>query len=350
MTKKPNSCPTPKRSKKDKHSKEPKEEKKDERKKDLKLHKTIPVNSAIETSTHCYSILSKLGAGGFGDVYEVVRKSDKLVCAVKVEFVKNSPDRRLKKEYEIYREITKAKLRGAPNSKHLMEVIDYGECKGVAHFMFMPLCGQSLDSVLKKKSPSLETAINLADQTLQAVQNFHSFMHIHRDLKPANFVLGKPPDDQRVFLIDFGMAVKFCIDPKKMPRTSVYDFIGTMRYASRTTHQGMPQTRKDDIESWFYVTLEFFSPKILPWSGEKNSKAVNTLKEEFFVEEPKEVFSKLPPSFVQIAALINETKPIEQPDYDAIHKALMEVAINHGLWINGPLEFSSPELEEYVLY
>lgn len=145
----------------------------------------------------------------------------------------------------------------------------------------------------------LGTAVQLAEQALRAVQNFHSFAHIHRDLKPANFVLGIPPKDNKLFLIDFGMAVKYCTNPKKMPRTSVYEFIGTLRYASRTTHQGMPQSRKDDIESWFYLVrfslsgfisnlfqvLEFFRRRILPWSDVKDTKKVAELKTQLFIEE-----------------------------------------------------------------
>lgn len=56
----------------------------------------LPVNSAIETATDCYIVINKLGSGGFGDVYEVKRRADNRIFAVKVEFVKTTEDRRLK--------------------------------------------------------------------------------------------------------------------------------------------------------------------------------------------------------------------------------------------------------------
>lgn len=34
--------------------------------------------------------------------------------------------------------------------KHIMPALDFGECPGVAQFLFMPLCGPSLESLSKK--------------------------------------------------------------------------------------------------------------------------------------------------------------------------------------------------------
>lgn len=141
------------------------------------------------------------------------------------------------------------------------------------------------------------TALGLSHQTLLSIKNFHGLGRIHRDIKPANFVLGRLPFDSLVFLIDFGMAVRYVTDPKKMPATSAYEFIGTRAYAARTCHAGKPQSRKDDLESWLFVVrslflpsllallqaCEFFKRDILPWSktGIKD-KEVLSMKQTFF--------------------------------------------------------------------
>ncbi|KAI6174731.1 Protein kinase domain-containing protein [Aphelenchoides bicaudatus] len=220
-----------------------------------------------------------------------------------------------------------------------MGVIDYGECPELVHFMFMPLCGQSLESILKDRMPTFETALILSEQTLRAVQNFHTFMHIHRDLKPANFVFGQVPWHNKIFLIDFGMAVRFCVDPKKMPKTSVYDFIGTLRYAPRNMHKGMPQGRKDDLESWLYVVFELYKREILPWSHERDTKRVEFQKERMFIEMPESIFGELPSCFMKIAREINKLSIFEQPKYDSIHAAFYKLANEMKVRFNDPLEF-----------
>lgn len=59
--------------------------------------------------------------------------------------------------------------------------LDYGECGAVVNFMFMPLCGKSLESIQREKVPTIGTAIILSEQCLRAVQNFHTIsMNIHR--------------------------------------------------------------------------------------------------------------------------------------------------------------------------
>ncbi|VDL71080.1 unnamed protein product [Nippostrongylus brasiliensis] len=46
----------------------------------------LPLNTAITTRSNKYIVIKKLGAGGFGDVYEVHRERDSGVLAMKTEF------------------------------------------------------------------------------------------------------------------------------------------------------------------------------------------------------------------------------------------------------------------------
>ncbi|KAI6171984.1 Protein kinase domain-containing protein [Aphelenchoides besseyi] len=77
------------------------------------------------------------------------------------------------------------------------------------------------------------------------------------------------------------MAVRFCTNPSKMPTSSAYQFIGTRCYASRITHNEKPQTRRDDLESWFYICLGVFKLGILLWANEQEPM-VRHLKDNLF--------------------------------------------------------------------
>ncbi|KAK5967435.1 hypothetical protein GCK32_013818 [Trichostrongylus colubriformis] len=47
---------------------------------------TLPFNTLITTRTNKYVVIKKLGAGGFGDVYEVQRERDNGMLAMKTEY------------------------------------------------------------------------------------------------------------------------------------------------------------------------------------------------------------------------------------------------------------------------
>ncbi|KAI6180768.1 Protein kinase domain-containing protein [Aphelenchoides besseyi] len=120
--------------------------------------------------------------------------------------------------------------------KNLLNYYDYGGVGGTCNFLFLPLLGASLKELLETKTPTYCTSIQLSIQTLRSIRSFHKLGRIHRDIKPSNFVQGREDDTNTIYLIDFG-----------------WRFIGTKVYASCATHKRKPQTRRDDMESWFFV-------------------------------------------------------------------------------------------------
>jgi hypothetical protein len=67
----------------------------------------------------------------------------------------------------------------------------------------------------------------------------------------------------RVYLIDFGLTVKY-VNPdgshmrsSKRPRSGTLK-TGTARYASVNVHEGRSHSRRDDLESLCYVFLDLY--------------------------------------------------------------------------------------------
>ncbi|KAI6197497.1 Protein kinase domain-containing protein [Aphelenchoides besseyi] len=295
----------------------------------------LPPRSIIRTNNNKYLVIRQLGRGGFGDVYGVYRTSDGVLMAAKVEWTKKVEEPRLMREYEIYQEINHLKKSNPSAVENLMPCNDVGGVPDVCYFLFLPLLGLSLKDLLGVKTPSYQTAIQITIQTLRSIQNFHGLGRIHRDIKPANFAIGVREEVNTVFLIDFGMAVRFCTDPSKMPTTSVYQFIGTRCYASRTTHNEKPQTRRDDLESWLYVCLEVFKRGILPWSNDAEPM-VCQLKENLFEKLPSAIFSQVPSCFEQFASMIDEIGNYSTPNYGFFFELLNNLAQEHELALNAP--------------
>ncbi|KAI6211582.1 hypothetical protein M3Y96_00449600 [Aphelenchoides besseyi] len=287
--------------------------------------RTLPENSIIRTNNFKYLVKNQLGKGGCGTVYKVERMSDKQAMVVK-------------REYEVYKEISELKQANMPGTENLMGCYDFGGVPAICDFLFLPLLGSSLADLLSKNSPTYETALIITFQTLRGLRNFHFLGRIHRDLKPANYAVGRGVDENTVFIIDFGMAVRFCTDPHRMPTSSAYTFIGTRNYASRNTHKEKPQTRRDDLESWFYVTFEIFKRKF-PWAKDETD-AIIQMKDYFIKRCPREIYSKVPPCFEDFARMIDETGDYSNPNYDFFFCSLKAEAEDYNLSLDAPLKWN----------
>eukprot|EP01083_Nonionella_stella_P111981 328889_1 len=100
---------------------------------------------------------------------------------------------------------------------------------------------------------------------LYCLESLHSCGYAHNDIKPENFLLDQ---SGKIYLIDYGLATKFLdfetdqhIEYKKSKQLK-----GTLRYASINMHKGVVPSRRDDVESLFYVWLYFMLGR-LPWQN-----------------------------------------------------------------------------------
>ncbi|KAL6742163.1 hypothetical protein Aduo_015346 [Ancylostoma duodenale] len=143
---------------------------------------------------YMYIIIKKLGAGGFGDVYEVHREHDKGVLAMKTEFdVEDDILQRLKREVLVYEVISAARRENPRSVEHILHMVDKGYNQ-YFKYIIMPYTGKSLDYIketIVKGEFAPHTAIQIAIQTHRALKNLHEQGYIHRDVKPDNFVVGK---------------------------------------------------------------------------------------------------------------------------------------------------------------
>ena len=149
--------------------------------------------------------------------------------------------------------------------------------EGDYNMMVMELLGPNLEELFDTlgRKLSLKTTLMLADQMVthhilqfSRIEYIHSKYFIHRDIKADNFLIGRGSKIGIIYLIDFGLAKRYK-DPKTglhIPYKSNKALTGTARYASISTHMGIEQSRRDDIEATIYVLLYFLRGS-LPWQG-----------------------------------------------------------------------------------
>src|SRR5215813_11588341 len=157
-----------------------------------------------------YKILSKLGAGGMGEVFlaEDTRLHRKVALKVLLPDVAGDADR-------LARFLQEARLASAlshPNAAHIYEI---GEYKG-SHYLAMEYIeGETLEARLTGDPMPIAQILAVGSQVAEALEAAHARNIVHRDIKPANLMINARG---HVTVLDFGLA-KFIAEAKS-PSTS----------------------------------------------------------------------------------------------------------------------------------
>lgn len=145
-----------------------------------------------------YLILSKLGAGGMGEVYLAQdTKLDRQVALklLPVDVASNS-DR-------MDRFIREAKSAAALSHPNIAQIHEIGEHDGT-HFIVMEFIdGVTLRDAIHRDHVGLATLLRHLQHTAEGLGKAHAVGIVHRDLKPDNIMITR---DGHAKILDFGLA------------------------------------------------------------------------------------------------------------------------------------------------
>jgi serine/threonine protein kinase len=207
-----------------------------------------------------FRLIKKIGSGSCGLIYLGQNTTTGEEVAIKLEEVRTRHPQ-LFYESKLLRYLQGGV--GIPN-------IYYYGLDNSYNVMVIDLLGPSLEDLMNlcNRRLSVKSVLMLIDQMITRVEYMHAKNFLHRDIKPDNFLMGLGRKAQQVFIIDFGLAKRYR-DPKTqqhIPYREGKSLTGTARYTSIYTHQGIEQSRRDDLEGLGYVFLYFLKGK-LPWQG-----------------------------------------------------------------------------------
>ncbi|MDQ3688107.1 MAG: serine/threonine protein kinase [Acidobacteriota bacterium] len=145
-----------------------------------------------------YRILEKLGAGGMGVVY--VAEDTRLRRRVAIKFSSATPDER-----GFYgRFLREARAISVLSHPHIATVYDYVETADGQPFIVMELInGRNLGEMLRDNALTLQRAVEIVEETAEALAEAHRHGIIHRDIKPTNVMVN---NRGTVKVLDFGLA------------------------------------------------------------------------------------------------------------------------------------------------
>ena len=211
-----------------------------------------------------YEILSSIGAGGMGEVYQAHDTKLGRDVAIKVlpEAFAHDPERLSRFQRE-------AKMLAALNHPNIATIYGLEQANGTSYLVMELVSGETLaDRVKREGAVPIEEALAIAKQIAEALEAAHEKGIIHRDLKPANV---KVTPEGTVKVLDFGLAKAFegnaaNDDPSNSPTLSMAAtmhgvILGTAAYMSPEQAKGKAVDKRTDIWAFGCVLYELLSGK-----------------------------------------------------------------------------------------
>ncbi|MEK7729448.1 MAG: serine/threonine-protein kinase, partial [candidate division KSB1 bacterium] len=207
-----------------------------------------------QTLSH-YKILSKLGAGGMGVVYQALdTKLDRFVA------LKFLPPHLSEDEAEKQRFIHEAKTASALDHPNICTIYEINETEDGQMFIAMAYYdGETLREKVSSNQLAVTSVVEIAMQIASGLAKAHEHGITHRDLKPANVMITK---EGVVKILDFGLAK--LAGGEKLTKTGTT--MGTAAYMSPEQVQSLPVDHRTDIWSLGVVMYEMLTGK-LPFEG-----------------------------------------------------------------------------------
>jgi eukaryotic-like serine/threonine-protein kinase len=209
-----------------------------------------------ETISH-YRVLSQLGSGGMGVVYEAEDTRLGRHVALKLLSPEACCDR-----VAMERFLREARIVSSLSHPHICTLHDIGTHDG-QQFMVMELLeGESLKQRIGRGALRLDDLLELGVQIADALDAAHSHNVIHRDIKPANLFITRRGQAK---VLDFGVAklaeaerdqAGFAETNAAFEVTTTGSAVGTIGYMSPEQARGQGLDARSDLFSFGIVLYE----------------------------------------------------------------------------------------------
>jgi serine/threonine protein kinase len=221
-----------------------------------------------------YRLLSKLGAGGMGEVWRAEDTKLLRQVAIKILPAALAADPEWKDRF--LREARTIAQLNHPNIATIYSIDQHGE----TFFIAMELVeGEPLSSLIQKGPMIPADAVRAAVHVSDGLSEAHAKGIVHRDIKPENILVSP----KLVKILDFGIAKQIggTADPSLTQGGMV---IGTPHYMSPEQALGRGVDARTDIFSLGVVLYEALSGQ-KPFTGE----AVTEILLQIVMNEPRDI-------------------------------------------------------------
>lgn len=340
---------------------------------ELKSSNPVDAHQKEFEGTSRFLIQKRLGAGGFGVVYQAFDQERNSVVALK--FLKKDDAKglyRFKKEFRTLVDISH------PNLVTLYELfsqeeqwfftmeiidgsnfIDYVRVKKNEpnkFFVLQPLVISTLNRIDEipeaEHLPATEHSEKASNcqvdmeklypalkQLVAGLLALHRANKLHRDIKPSNVLV---TENGRVVILDFGLASEFNPEVGSIASDNIF---GTPAYMSPEQAVGQAATTASDWYSLGVMLYESLSG-VLPFDG----SAIEILLKKQRYEPPKlsKLVSGIPDVFVNLCQALLQKDPTLRPNGEQILEIIENLEVNSTFSLNNKAENKQQLKETFV--
>jgi serine/threonine protein kinase len=266
-----------------------------------------------------YRLISRLGAGGMGEVWRAEDTKLLRQVAIKILPEQLAADPEWKERF--LREARTIAQLNHPNIATIYAIDQQGETL----FIAMELVeGEPLSNLINRGAMPPTEAVRVAAQVAEGLYEAHTKGIVHRDIKPDNILLSR----RVVKVLDFGIAKQI---GQKVDRTLTQGgmVVGTPHYMSPEQALGRAVDNRTDIFSLGVVLYEMLT-------GEKpfNGEAVTEILLQIVMSEPRDIADAVPginPALADVVRRAMKKQPDDRfPDCEAMRQALVAVGSDAG--------------------
>jgi len=225
-----------------------------------------------------YRIISRLGAGGMGEVY--LAEDTRLGRRVALKFLPELLTQDKKHLHRFEQEARAVAVLSHPNVCTIHEVIETADRR---HCIVMEYVdGMTLRERMAEGPMKVGEAIDIVIEIASALATAHASGIVHRDIKPENVMLRR---DGYVKVLDFGLAKLTEVDNSPeaetkptMLHTSPGEVMGTVAYMSPEQARGVTVDARSDVWSLGVLLYEMLSGQ-KPFQGETPTDVIVSIVE-----------------------------------------------------------------------
>jgi serine/threonine protein kinase len=185
-----------------------------------------------------YRVLSRIGGGGMGDVYQGYDDSLNRPLAIKV-----LPPGLARHEHSVRRFQAEAAAAARVDHPNVVPIHYIGQHDEHSFFAMQYVEGESLADRLRRRGRlPMDESLDIVEQSLLGLAAAHAQGLIHRDVKPGNILLDHATG--QAVLVDFGLA-RTVDDEAHLTATGT--IIGTVEYIAPEQARGLPVDFRADV-------------------------------------------------------------------------------------------------------
>lgn len=252
-----------------------------------------------------YTVRSKLGAGGMGDVYLCDDSALGRQVAVKIMHSYDHSDTDI-----VNRFILEGKALAKLTHPNIVSVYGLGEDNGFLYIAMEHVSGRSLFQLSRERRLTIREMISIFSDIAAGLDHAHSHGIVHRDIKPANILVDT---NGRGKIIDFGIAkvIGGNSSGSEGIKTKTGAVIGTLNYIAPELFRGIDPSPSSDIYALGLLFAEMLTGRT-PFKGESQFATMELIRDGK-IDIPENLKIVLPEKTWDVLYKIIDKEPENRP-------------------------------------